>query len=218
MHYCRSLLLNKLIPTAFLLASVFSFAVVPAARAQLSFTISPVDGHVDQYTVTIDGGAFTTPSTNQTFGSITTDSAFFANTAGSYESIVGGSINTYSSGAPPEPSVVNLLISGATLGFEFGDAGVMGAFTGYGLTGSATSTFSVATGIGATAFTYADLTPGTYTITGGSGAFANNLNYGGTLTIEAAAVPEPATYAGVLALVALGFAGWRRRKLSGARS
>jgi len=215
MHYCRSLLLNKLIPTAFLLASVFSFAVVPAARAQLSFTISPVAGHVDQYTVTVDAGSFTTPDGYQTSGSITADSVFFANSAGSYEAITGGSITTFSSGTPPEPSVTNMAISGATLSFQFGDDGVMGWGTGYGLTGSATSTFSA--GSGSTVFSYADLIPGTYNITGGGGAFSPSANYGGTLTIEAAAVPEPATYAGVLSLVALGFGVWRRRNPSAAR-
>lgn len=220
MHYNRFLPAAKLVPMVLLLAGVFGLAVVPAARAQLSFTISPVAEHVDQYTVTVTGGYFTTPSsgTNQVYGSIITNSAFFANTAGSYQSIVSGSIATFSSGAPPEPAVTNLLISGATLEFHFGDAGVMGWNTGYGLTGSATSTFSLGGDSGITPFTYADLTPGTYQIIGGGGAFNNSANYGGTLTIQAAAVPEPATYAGVLALVALGFVVWRRRNLSQARS
>lgn len=216
MHYYRHLPAGKLLPAVLLLVGVFSFAVVPA-RAQLSFTISPVDGHADQYTVTVNVGSFTTPPDGfQTTGSITADSVFFANSAGVFEPITGGSITTFSSGAPPEPAVVNMAISGANLSFQFGDAGVMGSGTGYGMTGSATSTFSA--GAGNTTFSYADLIPGTYNIISGGGAFSPSQNYGGTLTIEAAAIPEPATYAGVLALVSLGFVVWRRRNVSEARS
>jgi len=179
---------------------MFGIAGVPAARAQLSFTISPVAGHVDQYTVTANC-SFATPasSTDPISGSVTTDSPFFSQTGG-YQPVVSGSIFV-SYGDTPTPSTY-LFVSGATLGVQFGDTGLM-SNTSYDMVGSATSTF--------TSGTYADLIPGIYTITGGSDAFGPSQNYG-TLTIEAAAIPEPATYAGVMAVVALGFVVWRRRR------
>jgi hypothetical protein len=115
-------------------------------------------------------------------------------------------------------TTTNLVFGGQTVSY-FGTLGpnwlnfVLDSETG--LAGYNIYSFATDYSLGAAASGYeATFVPGTYAITAGSGIFGDDAS--GTLTIldtpVSTAVPEPATYAAMAGVMALGFGVWRRRR------
>lgn len=188
--------------SAVLLLASLGLCVAPAARAQFTITISPVGPAETATSFLFSASGTNLTSSDGDFASGTLElNDWVINTAQSSQIsgdlTFGGEYVLNFTGQSPfsfkldtSSPFSNLVTPGA---WSFaGDSSVFALMENR----SYASSFNV----------------GEYSITGGSGFFGDAPS--GTLTVLASPVPEPATYAGLVGLAALGFCASRRRRSS----
>ncbi|GAB5562569.1 MAG: hypothetical protein SynsKO_42160 [Synoicihabitans sp.] len=180
------------IKTILLLTAAVAF-IASTASAQITITISPINGDANNYLLQASGTGDTSTATIN-FGDLILNGNAFITVAGLPQAglTFGGE------------AVTNAAVASTTT-YRFAIANSLASGSSYGFSGGSTV-------VALTATYEATFNPGSYTIDSGNFIFGSNPTGTFTVLSSPSPVPEPSTYAAIGGIAVLGVALLRRRR------